>query len=410
MCYYRADQLYCSGGHHASRRGKRRIWCQRPNPLRFNQLGPNCKGFQRPGLPHSATPAASLQEPQPSFGPDSTGGPPAHGRPARHAPVRGAALPSHARVRRPRRRHPGALRRGQRATGSRSGRSRRAAWTGSPPGRACWSGRRPHAQWFVGGQLNVAANCLDRHLDGPRRNKAAIIWEGEPGDRRVYTYWELAREVGRAANALRRLGVRKGDRVAIYLPMVPEAAIAMLACARIGAVHSVVFGGFSAESLRDRINDATATVLITADGGYRRGQMLPLKRIADEALADCPSIRHVVVVRRGAGGSGDETFAEMTEGRDHWWHRLLDKESPNCPAGADGLRGPALHPLHLGHHREAEGHRPHHRRLPDPGDGHDAATSSTCGKRTSSGAPPTSAGSPDTRTWCTARSPTAPRC
>jgi acetyl-CoA synthetase len=190
----------------------------------------------------------------------------------------------------------------------------------------------PHARWFGGGRLNVAANCLDRHLAGPRRNKAAIIWEGEPGDRRVYTYWGLAREVGRAANALRRLGVRKGDRVAIYLPMVPEAAIAMLACARIGAVHSVVFGGFSAESLRDRIQDASATLLITADGGYRRGQMLPLKRIADEALAACPSIRHVVVVRRGAGGSGDESFAEMTEGRDHWWHRLLDRESPDCPA------------------------------------------------------------------------------
>ena len=189
----------------------------------------------------------------------------------------------------------------------------------------------PHARWFDGGKLNVAANCLDRHLAGPRRNKAAIIWEGEPGDRRVYTYWGLAREVGRAANALRRLGVRKGDRVCIYLPMVPEAAIAMLACARVGAVHSVVFGGFSAESLRDRILDATATILITADGGYRRGQMLPLKRIADEALAECPSIRHVVVVRRRAAGSeGDETFAEMTEGRDHWWHRLLDRESPVC--------------------------------------------------------------------------------
>ncbi len=188
----------------------------------------------------------------------------------------------------------------------------------------------PHARWFNGGRLNVAANCLDRHLAGPRRNKAAIIWEGEPGDRRVYTYWALAREVGRAANALKRLGVRKGDRVAIYLPMVPEAAMAMLACARIGAVHSVVFGGFSAESLRDRINDATATVLITADGGYRRGQVLPLKRIADEAIAGCPSIRHVVVVRRRAGGEGDESFAEMVEGRDHWWHRLLDKESPTC--------------------------------------------------------------------------------
>ncbi len=184
----------------------------------------------------------------------------------------------------------------------------------------------PHAKWFVGGRLNASANCLDRHLAGPRRNKAAIIWEGEPGDRRVLTYWDLAREVRRAANALRGLGVRKGDRVAIYLPMIPEAAIAMLACARIGAVHSVVFGGFSAESLRDRINDAKAVALITADGGYRRGQMLPLKRVADEAVAECPSIRHVLVVRRQAGTTvgGDESFAAMQEGRDHWWHRLLD--------------------------------------------------------------------------------------
>ncbi len=189
----------------------------------------------------------------------------------------------------------------------------------------------PHARWFVGGRLNVAANCLDRHLAGPRRNKAAIIWEGEPGDRRVYTYFGLAREVGRCANALKRLGVERGDRVAIYLPMIPEAAIAMLACARIGAVHSVVFGGFSADSLRDRINDAQATVLITADGGYRRGHVLPLKRFADEAVAGCPSIRHVVVVRRRQGAEGDEAFAEMSEGRDHWWHRLLDRESPHCP-------------------------------------------------------------------------------
>jgi acetyl-CoA synthetase len=182
----------------------------------------------------------------------------------------------------------------------------------------------PHARWFVGGKLNVSTNCLDRHLAGPRRNKAALIWEGEPGDRRTLTYWELAREVNRAANALRKLGVARGDRVAIYLPMIPEAAIAMLACARIGAVHSVVFGGFSAESLRDRINDAKAVVLITADGGYRRGQVVPLKRFADEAVSACPSIRHVVVVRRRAGGEGDESFAKMQEGRDHWWHRLLD--------------------------------------------------------------------------------------
>ena len=188
----------------------------------------------------------------------------------------------------------------------------------------------PHAKWFSGGRLNVAANCLDRHLKGARRNKAAIIFEGEPGDRRTYTYWDLAREVGRCANALKRLGVSKGDRVAVYLPMIPEAAIAMLACARIGAVHSVVFGGFSAEALRDRINDAQCTVLITADGGYRRGSVLPLKRFADEAIADCPGIRHVVVVQRRPGSAGDESFANMTEGRDHWWHRLLDRESPRC--------------------------------------------------------------------------------
>ena len=188
----------------------------------------------------------------------------------------------------------------------------------------------PHAKWFVGGKLNVAANCLDRHLETARRNKAAIIWEGEPGDRRVLTYWELARDVSRCANALKGLGVKRGDRVAIYLPMIPEAAITMLACARIGAVHSVVFGGFSAESLRDRINDASAVVLITADGGYRRGQVLPLKRFADEALAACPSVRHVLVVRRRPGSDGDESWATMQEGRDHWWHRLLDAASTQC--------------------------------------------------------------------------------
>jgi acetyl-CoA synthetase len=188
----------------------------------------------------------------------------------------------------------------------------------------------PHAKWFVGGRLNASVNCLDRHLRGARRNKAAIIWEGEPGDRQVMTYWELAREVNRCANALRRLGITRGDRVAIYLPMIPQAAIAMLACARIGAVHSVVFGGFSSESLRDRINDAQATALITADAGYRRGQVLPLKRVADEAIRECPSIRHVVVVQRRPGAQGDESFANMVAGRDHWWHRLLDPEPYHC--------------------------------------------------------------------------------
>jgi acetyl-CoA synthetase len=198
----------------------------------------------------------------------------------------------------------------------------------------------PHAKWFIGGKLNASANCLDRHIRGPRRNKAAIIWEGEPGERRVLTYWDLAREVGRCANALKRLGVKRGDRVAIYLPMVPEAAVAMLACARIGAVHSVVFGGFSSEALRDRINDAGAVVLITADGGYRRGQLLPLKRMADTAMAETPSIRHSIVVRRQHGGDGDESFAQMTEGRDHWWHRLLAAESAACrpePMDAEDL-------------------------------------------------------------------------
>jgi acetyl-CoA synthetase len=188
----------------------------------------------------------------------------------------------------------------------------------------------PHAKWFLGGKLNASANCLDRHVRGARRNKAAIIWEGEPGDRRVLTYWDLAREVGRCANALKRLGIGKGDRVAIYLPMVPEAAIAMLACARIGAVHSVVFGGFSAEALRDRINDAGAVALITADGGYRRGQLLPLKRTADAAMAGTPSIKHCVVVRRQSHTDGDESSAPMQGGRDHWWHRLLEPESPAC--------------------------------------------------------------------------------
>ena len=194
----------------------------------------------------------------------------------------------------------------------------------------------PHARWFVDGKLNASANCLDRHLHSPRRNKAAIIWEGEPGDQRVLTYWDLAREVGRCANALKQLGIQRGDRVAIYLPMIPEAVIAMLACARIGAVHSVVFGGFSAESLRDRINDAKAVAVITADGGYRRGQVLPLKRFVDDALTQCPSIRHCIVVRR----VGDESFAAMQEGRDHWWHRLLEGVSPRCepePMDAEDL-------------------------------------------------------------------------
>ncbi|MGQ0814361.1 MAG: acetate--CoA ligase [Gemmatimonadota bacterium] len=187
----------------------------------------------------------------------------------------------------------------------------------------------PNAKWFVGGQLNAAFNCLDRHLSGPRRHKTALIWEGEPGDERAFTYEQLHHETARLANGLKRLGVRKGDRVAIYLPMVPEAAIAMLACARVGAAHSVVFGGFSADSLRDRIIDAEATALITSDGGFRRGKVVNLKESADRALEECPSIRHVIVVKRGGGL---EAPCEMKQGRDVWYHDLVANESDDCPA------------------------------------------------------------------------------
>jgi acetyl-CoA synthetase len=191
----------------------------------------------------------------------------------------------------------------------------------------------PFVKWFIGGKLNVSVNCLDRHVRTARRNKAALIWEGEPGDRRTLTYWELFREVNKFANVLKSLGVGRGDRVAIYLPMVPELPTAMLACARIGAIHSVVFGGFSAASLRDRINDAKAKVLITADGGFRRGQTIPLKKMADEAMEDTPSIQHVVVVKREAreAEGGKDAVVTMKAGRDRWYHELMTPSvSPWC--------------------------------------------------------------------------------
>ena len=186
----------------------------------------------------------------------------------------------------------------------------------------------PFAQWFTGGEINVSYNCLDRHLDGPRRNKAALVWEGEPGDWKVYTYGDLHREVCRFANGLKSLGVKKGDRITIYMPMIPELPIAMLACARIGAPHSIVFGGFSPESLRDRINDCEATVVITADGGYRRGRIVPLKQNTDEALEGTPTVEKVVVVNR----VGDRFEGSMTEGRDIWWEDLVEGQSRECPA------------------------------------------------------------------------------
>jgi acetyl-CoA synthetase len=184
----------------------------------------------------------------------------------------------------------------------------------------------PYSKWFIGGQLNVAHNCLDRHVEAGKGDKVAIHWEGEPGDTRTITYADLLTEVSKFANVLTGLGIDKGDRVNIYMPMIPEAAVAMLACARIGAPHSVVFGGFSAQSLADRIDDAAAKVLITADGGYRRGEVFPLKPACDEAVANTTTIEHVVVVKRGGN---DVT---MVEGRDHWYHDLMETASAECPA------------------------------------------------------------------------------
>ncbi|HEY3899111.1 MAG TPA: acetate--CoA ligase [Chthoniobacter sp.] len=186
--------------------------------------------------------------------------------------------------------------------------------------------KEPVAKWFIGGKLNVSENCLDRHLSGPRKNKAALIWEGEPGERRVITYQQLHRDVCRFANVLKRNKIKKGDRVIIYMPMIPEAAVAMLACARLGITHSVVFGGFSAESIKDRVHDSGAVAVITADGGYRRGAIVPLKANVDAALQDgAHTVKRVIVFRR----AGNDIHIE--EGRDVWWHRELEYVNANCP-------------------------------------------------------------------------------
>jgi len=182
----------------------------------------------------------------------------------------------------------------------------------------------PFAKWFVGGTLNVSYNCLDRHVDAGHGDRIAFYWEGEPGDERTLTYAELLAEVCRFANALKDLGLQRGDRVAIYMPMILELPIAMLACTRIGVAHSVIFGGFSPDSIIDRVNDADCKVIITADGGYRRGAVSPLKPNVDEAVARTPSVEHVVVARRG------ENDVEMVEGRDHWWHDLVEGQADTC--------------------------------------------------------------------------------
>jgi acetyl-CoA synthetase len=186
---------------------------------------------------------------------------------------------------------------------------------------------KPFFQWFEGAQTNLAANCLDRNLENGNRNKAALLWEGEPGDDRVLTYFDLYREVNRCANALRQLGIGKGDRVALYLPMIPELAIATLACARIGAIHTVIFAGFSANSIRDRVLDCKARCVITSDGGWRRGQVLGLKDIVDEAIDGVDSVSEVVVVQRGR----PEPFpCTMREGRDHWYHEIVQGQPIHC--------------------------------------------------------------------------------
>ncbi|MBV9464047.1 MAG: acetate--CoA ligase [Verrucomicrobiae bacterium] len=186
--------------------------------------------------------------------------------------------------------------------------------------------KEPFAKWFVGGKTNLCFNCVDRHAQSWRRNKVAIIWEGEPGDVRNIPYASLHRQVSQFANVLKSLGVRKGDRVIIYMPLVPEAVFAMLACARIGAVHSVIFGGFSSEAVKDRIHDSEAKVVVTADGGFRRGQSVPLKANVDKALLDCPSIEHVIVYQR------TKDAVKMEPGRDHWWHELMQNAPLDCPA------------------------------------------------------------------------------
>ena len=213
--------------------------------------------------------------------------------------------------------------------------ARRLTW--SKPWDTVLDWQPPFAKWFVGGQLNAAYNCVDRHVEAGRGDKVAFYWEGEPGDTRTITYADLLRDVCRAANALVELGVGKGDRVAIYMAMIPETVVTMLACARLGAPHTVVFGGFSADALRSRIQDCDAKLVVTQDGGYRRGAPSPLKPAVDEAVTQCPGVEKVLVVRR----TGQDI--DWTDGRDHWWHDLVDGQSDQHTAEPHD----AEHPLYV---------------------------------------------------------------
>ena len=256
----------------------------------------------------------------------------------------------------------------------------------------------PHAKWFVGGKLNVSYNCLDRHLE-ENGNKPALLWEAEDGAKLELTYAELHQRVCRMANALESIGVKAGDAVTIYLPMIPELTIAMLACARIGAVHSVIFGGFSAQALIDRIGDSKSKLLITADGGYRRGKVVPLKETADLALPGCPTIEKTIVVRRTGEKVG------WQQGRDLWWHELEQAAQERLPGDRVRFRAAAVHSLYQRHNRKAE------RACCTPRPG---ICCRPCGPRdlfsiykkmTSTGVPRTSVGSPDTAMWSTGRWP-----
>ena len=253
---------------------------------------------------------------------------------------------------------------GPRETWRASGPRRPSSSSGSRSGTRCWTTRTSRSiKWFVGGKTNIVYNCLDRHVDTWRRNKLALIWEGENGEVRTFSYHALNREVCKFANVLRSMGVKKGDRVTIYMGRVPELPIAMLACAKIGAVHSVVYGGFSVEALHGRIEDSQSNVCITCDGGYMNGKIVELKKIVDEAIQRAATVEHVIVFKR----TGQDV--PMEQGRDYWWHDLMalpiarDRRRQPLRDRGDGRRGPALHALHLRHDRQAQGDPAHPRRL-----------------------------------------------
>ena len=257
----------------------------------------------------------------------------------------------------------------------------------------------PFYKWFVGGKLNASYNCLDRHVEAGRGDRVAFHWRGEEGEERDVTYADLHRDVQRFANALKDLGIETGDVVGIYLPMIPEVVVAMLACARIGAPHNVVFGGFSAESVRERMEFSEAKALITVDGARRKGKTAPIKAAVDEVMGDLDTLEHD---RRRAPHRA--STCEMREGRDVCYDEVLRGGRPRVPGRAARRRAPAVHPLHVGLDGEAEGHPAHDRRLPDRRRARRTATSSTSSPRpTCTGARPTSAGSPATPTSSTGR-------